>query len=82
MRGVRDEAMLLVYIEVVLWRALVAQYRLARPYAQPWQLGPGGQELVDKVANPALQAVFAGKTTPKDALAEIENKGNAVLAQH
>jgi multiple sugar transport system substrate-binding protein len=57
-------------------------YLRAGPYAQPWQLGPGGQELVDKVANPALQAVFAGKTTPKDALAEIENKGNAVLAQH
>jgi multiple sugar transport system substrate-binding protein len=57
-------------------------YLKAGPYAQPWQLGPGGQELVDKVANPALQAVFAGKTTPKDALAEIENKGNAVLAQH
>lgn len=53
----------------------------AGSYAQPWQLGPGGQEINDKVATPALQAVFAGKSAPKDGLAEIEQKGNAILAR-
>jgi multiple sugar transport system substrate-binding protein len=53
----------------------------AGAYAQPWQLGPGGQEINDKVAGPALQAVFTGRMSPKDALAEIERKGNDVLAR-
>ena len=50
-------------------------------YAQPWQLGPGGQEINDKVVTPDLQAVFAGKMTSKDALADIEKKGNDILAK-
>jgi multiple sugar transport system substrate-binding protein len=53
----------------------------AGAYAQPWQLGPGGQEINDKVATPALQAVFAGRMSPKDALEEIERKGNEILAR-
>jgi multiple sugar transport system substrate-binding protein len=53
----------------------------AAAYAQPWQLGPGGQEINDKVATPALQSVFAGRLSPQDALAEIERKGNEVLAK-
>jgi multiple sugar transport system substrate-binding protein len=53
----------------------------AAAYAQPWQLGPGGQEINDKVATPALQSVFAGRLSPRDALAEIEQKGNEVLAK-
>jgi multiple sugar transport system substrate-binding protein len=57
-------------------------YLKAGAYAQPWQLGPGGQELVDKVANPDLQAVFAARMSPSDALADIERRGNAILAQH
>jgi multiple sugar transport system substrate-binding protein len=50
-------------------------------YAQPWQLGPGGQEINDKVVTPDLQAVFSGKMTSKDALADIEKKGNDILAK-
>ena len=50
-------------------------------YAHPWQLGPGGQEINDKVATPALQAVFAGTMSPRDALAEIERRGNEILAK-
>jgi len=50
-------------------------------YAQPWQLGPGGQEINDKVITPDLQAVFSGKMTSKDALADIEKKGNDILAK-
>jgi multiple sugar transport system substrate-binding protein len=50
-------------------------------YAQPWQLGPGGQEINDKVITPDLGAVFAGKMTSKDALADIEKKGNDILAK-
>ncbi len=53
----------------------------AGAYAQPWQLGPGGQEINDKVATPALQAVFAGRMSPKDALEEIERKGNEILGR-
>jgi multiple sugar transport system substrate-binding protein len=50
-------------------------------YAQPWQLGPGGQEINDKVVTPDLQAVFSGKMTSKEALADIEKKGNDILAK-
>src|SRR5215217_1704050 len=53
----------------------------AASYAQPWQLGPGGQEINDKVATPALQAVFAGTMSPREALAEIERRGNEILAK-
>jgi multiple sugar transport system substrate-binding protein len=53
----------------------------AAAYAQPWQLGPGGQEVYDKAATPALKDVFAGKLAPKDALAEIERKGNEILSK-
>jgi multiple sugar transport system substrate-binding protein len=56
-------------------------YLKAGAYAQPWQLGPGGQEINDKVVTPDLQAVFAGKMTPKDALADIEKKGNDILGK-
>jgi multiple sugar transport system substrate-binding protein len=56
-------------------------YLKAGAYAQPWQLGPGGQEINDKVVTPDLQAVFAGKMTSKDALADIEKKGNDILAK-
>ena len=49
--------------------------------AHPWQLGPGGQEINDKVATPALQAVFAGTLSPRAALAEIERRGNEILAK-
>jgi multiple sugar transport system substrate-binding protein len=50
-------------------------------YAHPWQLGPGGQEINDKVATPALQSVFAGTMSPREALAEIERRGNEILAK-
>jgi multiple sugar transport system substrate-binding protein len=53
----------------------------AASYARPWQLGPGGQEINDKVATPALQAVFAGTMSPREALAEIERRGNEILAK-
>jgi multiple sugar transport system substrate-binding protein len=53
----------------------------AATYAHPWQLGPGGQEINDKVATPALQAVFAGTMSPREALAEIERRGNEILAK-
>jgi multiple sugar transport system substrate-binding protein len=53
----------------------------ASSYAHPWQLGPGGQEINDKVATPVLQAVFAGTMSPKEALAEIERRGNEILAK-
>jgi len=53
----------------------------AASYAHPWQLGPGGQEINDKVATPALQAVFAGTMSPREALAEIERRGNEILAK-
>jgi multiple sugar transport system substrate-binding protein len=53
----------------------------AAAYAQPWQFGPGGQEINDKAAGPALKDVFAGKLTPQDALAEIERKGNEILSR-
>jgi multiple sugar transport system substrate-binding protein len=53
----------------------------AGAYAQPWQLGPGGQEINDKVVTPDLQAVFAGKMTTRDALADIEKRGNDILAK-
>ncbi len=56
-------------------------YLKAGSYAQPWQLGPGGQEINDKVVTPDLQAVFSGKMTTKDALADIEKKGNDILAK-
>jgi multiple sugar transport system substrate-binding protein len=56
-------------------------YLKAGSYAQPWQLGPGGQEINDKVVTPDLQAVFAGKMTTKDALADIEKKGNDIIAK-
>jgi len=56
-------------------------YLKAGSYAQPWQLGPGGQEINDKVVTPTLQAVFSGKTTPKDALAAIEKQGNDIFAK-
>jgi len=65
----------------------IAQFKEREPflragaYAQPWQLGPGGQEINDKVATPALQAVFSGRMSPQEALAEIERKGNEVLAR-
>ncbi|MCC6179248.1 MAG: extracellular solute-binding protein [Chloroflexi bacterium] len=65
----------------------IAQFPERRPfleaggYARPWQLGPGGQEINDKVATPVLQAVFAGTMSPQDALSEIERRGNAILAQ-
>jgi multiple sugar transport system substrate-binding protein len=51
----------------------------AGPYAQGWQMGAGGQQVYEKVVNPTLQDVFAGKTSPKDALAKIEREGNAIL---
>jgi multiple sugar transport system substrate-binding protein len=50
-------------------------------YAQPWQLGAGGQEINDKVVTPDLQAVFSGKMTSKEALADIEKTGNDILAK-
>jgi multiple sugar transport system substrate-binding protein len=56
-------------------------YLKAGAYAQPWQLGPGGQEINDKVVTPDLQAVFSGKMTSKDALADIEKRGNDILAK-
>jgi multiple sugar transport system substrate-binding protein len=56
-------------------------YLKAGAYAQPWQLGPGGQEINDKIVTPDLQAVFAGKMTTKDALADIEKRGNDILAK-
>lgn len=65
----------------------LAQFKEREPflkagaYAQPWQLGPGGQEINDKVITPALKDVFSGKTSTKDALADIERKGNDILAK-
>ena len=56
-------------------------YLKAGAYAQPWQLGPGGQEINDKVVTPDLQNVFSGKMTSKDALADIEKRGNDILAK-
>jgi multiple sugar transport system substrate-binding protein len=56
-------------------------YLKAGAYAQPWQLGPGGQEINDKVVTPDLQAVFSGKMTSKDALADIEKRGNDIFAK-
>jgi ABC-type glycerol-3-phosphate transport system substrate-binding protein len=53
----------------------------ASAYAQPWQVGPGGQEIYDKVVNPILKDIFAGKTAPKDGLAAMETRGNEVLAK-
>ena len=47
----------------------------------PGSSGPGGQEINDKVATPALQAVFAGTMSPREALAEIERRGNEILAK-
>ena len=56
-------------------------YLKAGAYAQPWQLGPGGQEINDKVVTPDLQNVFSGKMTSKDDLADIEKRGNDILAK-
>jgi multiple sugar transport system substrate-binding protein len=67
--------------------AWAAQFKEREPflkaggYAHPWQLGPGGQEINDKVATPILQAVFAGTMSPRAALEEIERRGNEVLAR-
>lgn len=58
-----------------------APFLKAAAYAQPWQIGPGGQEIYDKVTTPELKDVFAGKTAPKDALANMEKKGNDILAR-
>lgn len=49
-------------------------------YARKWQFVPGFGQVLDAV-NQQLSLLFLGDQLPEDALVEIENVGNAVLAQ-